>query len=273
MLKYTIAAYRRIIKDLSILANITTIVTQSFMILYLAYALIIGQGNRIINAVLLGMTALNLIIHIITNGKSDKRAKTTKKVSHTAYIVIKLTLNAVSLASVVYSIYVNSADVTAFAMLTTPLMILLWIAQVAFELIKLYVTNRAALFLDGLKMDFEFVLKPIVKTKNFFKDLFGEEREDTEIVGEKNRRILTEQAGIEIEEKRESRKAFFGKLWDVVKRKFLGKKKKNEAPDGVEAPEVTDERPKVTAGVLKAKPQNTDEIDAADADALPPHKK
>ncbi|MBR7116125.1 MAG: hypothetical protein IKC87_00235 [Clostridia bacterium] len=272
MLKYTIAAYHRIVKDLGILANITTIVTQSFMILYLAYALIIGQGNRIINAILLVMTALNLVIHLITNGKRDKKSKTTKKISRTAYIVTKLTLNAVSLASVVYSIYVNSADVTAFAMLTTPLMILLWIAQVAFELIKLYVTNRAALFLDGLKMDFEFVLKPIVKTKNFFKDLFGEEREDTEIVGEKNRRILTEQAGIEMEEKREENKAFWGKLWDVVKRKFFSKKKKKEDPDKLEAPEVTDERPKVTAGVLKAKPQNTDEIDGDGTEALPPHK-
>lgn len=232
MLKYTIAACSRIVKDLKILAHTVTIIMQSVMIVYLTFAAIVGNGSRAINITLASLTAANLVFYLITYGRNDKKSKKVRGAVSRVYVWAKLSLNAISLASVIYSIYASAAYETGLTVVVAPIMIVLWVAQVLFQIIKAYVENRAALFTDGLRMDFEFVMKPVNKAKNIIHDFFGEEREEHKSASEKNKRILTAEAEEGAAAKREKRSAQRRRILEVIRSKF--------APDSYE-PETSDE--------------------------------
>lgn len=220
MLKYTRAAFSRIVKDLKLLTLIITVIMQSFMIAYLTASIILDKGNLIVNAILLGLTAVNFIFYLVTYGRNSRLMKKVKgRVSRT-YSVAKLSVNAISLASVIYSIYVGASDITGFTMVMTPLMIILWVMQVLFQLTRAYVENRKDLLMDGIQMDFEIVVKPYMKVRNAVHDFFGDEREDEDVVSRKNRAVLEAQAeadGIAKKEKRASKRA---KFWNAVRSHF-----------------------------------------------------
>ena len=235
MLKYTMAAFNKTVKDLRLFAHIATIVMQSFMLAYLATAIIFENGNRIINAVLASLTVINFVIYLITYGKEDKKSKKVKGTSQKTYVYTKLFLNAISLASVIYSIYVSAENVTGITMVTAPIMIVLWIAQVALEVIKIYVSRCSALFLDGLEMDFEFVLKPMTKARNVLHDFIGEEREDEDNVSARNRAILTEQAGVDEAARQQKKPGIVGRAWRELVRRAKEKCKKKDLPELPEA--------------------------------------
>ena len=220
MLKYTIAASKKIVDDLRLLANVITIVMQSFMICYLGVAIALNNGSRAINSTLCALTAINFIVYLITYGRSGKRAKSIKGAVSRSYTYIKLSLNAFSLASVIYSIYVSASSVSGITMVIAPIMILLWVAQVVFQLAKAYAENRLKLFTDALKMDFDFVLNPINKAKNLVHDFLGEEREEMKGASDRNRRILEERA--EADEARRNEKIARGisKFAKAVKNRF-----------------------------------------------------
>ncbi len=232
MLKYTSAAIHKIINDLILLAHVSTIVMQVFMILYLTVAIIIGSGSLPINLALVTVNAVGLTVYLITYGKKDKKSKASKDITERVCTWAKIILNAISLASVIYTIYATSEEVTRLTLVLTPLMIIMWVLQVSIELVKQFVTRRARLFLDGIRMDFEFIAKPIIHTKNFINDMMGEEKESTDIVSVENRRILTEQAERDKKERasRESifskTRRFFGGLVMRVWRRLFPKKKK-----------------------------------------------
>lgn len=231
MLKYTVAASKKIVDDLRLLAHIVTILMQSFMICYLGVAIVLNNGSRIINAVLCTLTALNFIVYLVTYGRSEKRAKTIKGAVSRSYTYIKLSLNAFSLASVIYSIYVSAAEVSGITLVIAPIMILLWVAQVLFQLAKVYAENRFNLFLDALKMDFEFVLNPLNKAKNMVHDFLGEERETYKDASEKNRRILTERAEADGLKKSARRAERIGRFVDAIKNKIASAEDSNFSED------------------------------------------
>ena len=260
MLKYTIAAFHKIVADLKLIAHVATIVMQSFMTVYLVCAIIVNTGSRIINSVLLLLTVLNFIIYLVTYGKSDKLSKKAKGITSKTYKILKLSLNAISLASVIYSIYASSASINGITLVTTPIMVVLWVTQVAFELIKVYVSNRATLFINGLQMDFEFAIKPITKARNFLHDFLGEEREDEVTVPEENRRILTKQAELDDLERGKKPKGLLVRAFDELKRRVgesfsrfgfgKGRSKSGEREEQNEREllEENEEREKITSG-------------------------
>ena len=235
MLKYTVAALNKTIKDLRLFAHIATIVMQSFMVVYLTFAIIVGNGSRWINGVLVLLTAVNFTVYLLTYGKDDKRSKRVKGTSHKTYVYIKLFLNAVSLASVIYSIYSSAGNVTGITMVTAPIMIVLWIAQVALEVIKIYVSRCSGLFLDALEMDFEFVLKPMTKARNILHDFIGEEREAENTVSERNRRLLMEQAGVDEAARQQKKPGIIKRAFRELVRRIKEKENKKKLPELPEA--------------------------------------
>ena len=130
-------------------------------------------------------------------------------------------------------------------MVTTPLMIVLWVLQVLFEIVKVYVSIRADLVIDGLAMDFEFVTKPFMKARNVLHDFIGEEREAESSVSSENRRILTEQAGINDEEKKKKKankpKNIILRAIGEAKRRLMEKIKRKSEPDAAENEEGENE--------------------------------
>ena len=235
MLKYTVAAWNTIVNDMKLISKLATIIMQSFMIVYLTLGIIFTNGNVIVNSVLLGLTVVHFGLYLCTDGKKGETAKRVKGVSSKVYTYAKLMINAVSLASIIYSIYVSPDIVSSITLVTTPLMIVLWVLQLLFELVKIYVERRATLFIDGIKMDFEVVIKPLTKARNLLHDFIGEEREAEDTVTESSRRILTEQASIDEEEKKKKPKNIFLRAFDEVKRRVRDAvKKKPDATEGKE---------------------------------------
>ena len=245
MLKYTIAAFTRIKRDLEILSKFAAILMQSFMTVYLTLAIIFDNGSRIINSVLLGLTVVHFCLYLIFDGRKTKLAKKVKGYSSKIYTYSKLALNAISLASVIYSIYASPHVISSITMVTTPLMIVLWVLQVLFEIVKVYVSIRADLVIDGLAMDFEFVTKPFMKARNVLHDFIGEEREAESSVSSENRRILTEQAGINDEEKKKKKankpKNIILRAIGEAKRRLMEKIKRKSEPDAAENEEGENE--------------------------------
>ena len=127
MFKYTRAAVSRIVIDLKLLAHIANIVMQSFMIAYLAFSMIIGRGSMLINGILVGLTAANLVFYLVMYGRATRGAKRLRRRVSRIYVAAKLSVNIVPLASIAYSVYVGASDVTSLALIFTPLMIILWI--------------------------------------------------------------------------------------------------------------------------------------------------
>ena len=199
MLKYTRAAVSRIVIDIRLLAHIANVVMQSLMIAYLVFSILTERGSLLINAILSALTAANLVFYLITYRRSGREAKRLRKRVSRTYVAAKLMVNIVPLASIGYSVYVGAQDVTSLALVLTPLMIILWILQVVFNLSRVYIENRAALFMDGIEMDMEFIKKPLAGVKNRIHDFFGEEREDERPISDKNRIMLEKHA-----EKREA---------------------------------------------------------------------
>lgn len=237
MFKYTKAAINRINADLKRLANLATILMQSVMIIYLVISMIVEQGKLIVNAILALLTLTYFVIFLIHLGKEDKRSKENMRVGSKIYFWSRIIINAFNLASVIYSIYISASNVSPMTYIITPILIILWVGQVALEVIKEYVKNRFILFVDGLEMDFEFVIKPVNRAKSFFDGLIGEHHEEVEYVSEKNRRILEDQAGCDSEAKKKE-PSYLTKLFNRIKDGIgsLFKKKPKDAPDTLPEP-------------------------------------
>lgn len=233
MFKYTKAAINRINADLKRLANLATILMQSVMIIYLVISMIVEQGKLIVNAILAAITATYFVVFLIHLGKEDKRSKENMRINTKIYFWSRIIINAFNLGSVIYSIYISASNVSPITYIITPILIILWVGQVALEVIKEYVKNRFVLFVDGLEMDFEFIIKPVNQAKSFFDGLIGEHHEEVEYVSEKNRRILEEQAGCDSEAKKKE-PSYLIKLFNRIKDGIVGlfKKKPKEAPNG-----------------------------------------
>ncbi len=242
MFKYTKAAINRINKDLKNLVNLATILMQSVMIVYLVISMILEQGKLIVNAILALVTLTYFVIFLIHLGKEDKRSKENMRVGNKVYFWSRIIINAFNLASVIYSIYISAANISPITYIITPILIILWVGQVALEVIKEYVKNRFILFVDGLEMDFEFVIKPVNQAKSFFDGLIGEHHEEVEYVSEKNRKILKEQAGVDSEKKKKEL-PYIVKLFNRIKDgvRSLFKKKPKDTPDAL--PEATEKEP------------------------------
>lgn len=215
MFKYTIASVNKIVGELRSLAHVMSVLTALFMILYLTVACILDIGYLALNIVLLALTVANFVTYLVVRYRSDRKVKRVgNRVNH-ACKISKIFLNLLSLATVVYTVAVNPESVSTFRLVMLPLMIIMWVLQFALEVISLYIESRLALFVDGIQMDLEGIIKPALRVKNAVNTFIGEEEVDTEIVSARSRKILSEQAA-EDEAKRERRKT---KLYDRVTNK------------------------------------------------------
>ena len=150
------------------------------------------RGLLGVNIALLAVTFINLIVYVIVSLKQTGELKKIRKVEKHIYKLSKICLNAIPLGTVIYSLAVEAGELSQLELVFMPLIILLWVVQVALEITTLYVESRLSLFTDGIKLD----LEPIFKIKNAW---MGESKKETPPVSEKHRSLLTE----EIESKEE----------------------------------------------------------------------
>ena len=181
MLKNTRAAFNLIKFEISLFAHIAKIVSTVIILAYLAFSLIIGRGLFAVNVVLCAITAVNFIVYLILRKKKDKKSKKVRKIVKHSYVITKIVLNAIPLATLILSVIFAPDKILIADVVFLPIMLLLWIAQVALEVVSLYVQSRIALFVDSIQEDFKFVITPVLKVKNFIKRIRPDyDSEDTD---------------------------------------------------------------------------------------------
>ena len=192
MFKHTMASVNIIKKELSVFSHLANIISSLFIMGYIIFSIVMDRGLLGVNIALLAVTFINLIVYVIVSLKQTGELKKIRKVEKHIYKLSKICLNAIPLGTVIYSLAVDAGELSQLELVFMPLIILLWVVQVALEITTLYVESRLSLFTDGIKLD----LEPIFKIKNAW---MGESKKETPPVSEKHRSLLTE----EIESKEE----------------------------------------------------------------------
>ena len=191
LLKHTVTSIDIIKNELSLFSYLANIISSVFTIGYLILVSLLGRGILWVNIPLVILATVNLTVFLIATKQKTKEAKKLRKGVKHFYGISKIILNAIPLGSVLYLLAFTNEDVNRIELVFLPLIILVWLAQIVLEILSLYVDSRITLFVDGLKMD----LEPIIKIKN---TLSGK---DTAIdVSDSHRALLAEASERYIEE-------------------------------------------------------------------------
>ncbi len=212
MLDYTIVAVKKTVDDFKKILFFSTVVMQLFYIAYLVYATSTGRGFFPINVGLLFLSVAYFGFFLYVSQNEAKKG--VKKLGKKVYTYTKLFVNLLSLGIMIYGLFSTAGNLTAVSLLFTVFMGILWLFQVLFQFLVYIVESRAKLIIDGMKIDFENITKPVTATTNFFKKLTGKEIEEKEPV--KNREYLDSL----VEERKTDRQN------KKLEKKFLQKQKK-----------------------------------------------
>ena len=161
MLKYTVAAFNKTVKDIKNISVCFNLITMFCYIAYLAYTLIFGIGNMYANIALSVLTLLYLAYYIAKLSKMVNNDN-EDKIRHT-YKFLKLSVNAMTLGIAIYGIF-NEAVFDDSAWITV-LLCVLWVLQFLLEIITIVLEDRIRLFQTALTHD----LNGIVSFINVFK--------------------------------------------------------------------------------------------------------
>lgn len=165
MLDYVREAIKKTVDDLKRYLAITQYAMQAITFVYLIYALIVGLGNVIVNAILLSLLVAYSIFDLITTKKGRKQTKNLRrKVGH-VYAGIKIGVRTFTLGVTLYSIYYSASSVKPLSIILTTFMLLTWIIQVVLEIFKYLFESKSKLILAGWQKDMEELRKPITTAK------------------------------------------------------------------------------------------------------------
>lgn len=188
MFKYTRASIDAIIDDVKKYCNTFKYVSLLVTIGLFTYASIMKYGYFWVNIGLLIFFVLYGLFELVTFNKNFRAAK---KLVRRTYRWTKIAINTISLAGVVYGVYMANNSSSAITIILTTLMIILWVLQVLFEIVLEICENRKDLVIDAWNEDInvmkdgvqnvkDTVMKPINSVNNFIKKVRGEEIEEPE---------------------------------------------------------------------------------------------
>lgn len=203
MFDYTQTAIKKIFNDFKKFCHVCSIVTQLVYISYLIYSICAQTGRWWIKTVFLTVSVAYFIFYMCVH--YSKNEKLQKKGKH-VYKRSKLFLKLFELVVAFYSISVTTHNATTTSVILLSLMLVGWLLQVVFDVIISILENRAELFMEALKADFEEVKRPVDKVSNLFKRLSGQPI-DPEPEKTKHRKWLDEHVVITRQTKKEKKQA------------------------------------------------------------------
>ena len=185
MLKQTWAAFNLIKAEISLFSHIAKIISTLFMLFYLVFSISFERGIFVVNIILLAITLANFTVYLILRKRKSKGAKKAFKIVKHSYVISKLILNAIPLATILISVFTSPENILLADIIFLPLLLLLWLVQVSLEIVSLYVQSRFTLLVNSLQEDFDFIITPILKIKNFF----SKKSEDEEIADSEEKNL------------------------------------------------------------------------------------
>ena len=190
MFKYTKASVNILIADCKRWAKIFKYVSLVATLGLLAYQIITGfvTGNKFL-FVNIGLAAAFILFTLLDFIFEHFEMKNAKKVGKRIYKWIKLLTKAGTLTVTILDIRA-AEKLDGVQIILTTLMILLWIASLASEIILEIVTQRANEFIVAFNADVEDIKRPFTTVSNTFKKLTGREVEEVK-VDPKKEKILS----------------------------------------------------------------------------------
>ena len=174
MLDYTIAAGKRVLRNIKLTSLVLNLIMQVLSTFYLIYILARGRGVLVINLGLLLLSCAYLVFYCFTVKNRNKVLK------HRIKLVFKWSkrgIRLVNLGIVLYALLTakdgNNLDTVLFL-----LSVGCWVLDLAVEIFAILARNWGMLLYEGLQADIEAITTPVTATKNFFKRLAGKEVEE-----------------------------------------------------------------------------------------------
>ena len=221
-------------RDLTTFGYILGLISQTFALAYLVFALIFSVGNVIANSVVLTVSAVYFGIYIALRGTDDRKMRRFRNYSKHTASAVKLVSSALTLGVSIYGIIIAAYTLSVPTLLLAVANAAFWVLRVIVELVSYYVDTRIELFTSALTADFEFVSKPIGIAKNAIRTVM---RREIEVPPpDKYRAVLDRQMEREKEEKRRARENM------RASRGKKPRKNKETAPVGAEAALATEDK-------------------------------
>lgn len=139
-----------------------SIVTQLIYIAYLSYALLVGIGVKIANAILLPLAVAYFLFYIIAYTRTVKKKirKRVKRIFKRSKQLVKI----FALGVLIYGIIASAYEVRPLSLFFTFMMAMGVLIQIIFELLFRFLKRKAKLFMQSLEQDFA----PFASIKNLF---------------------------------------------------------------------------------------------------------
>ena len=214
---YTKAAFRKIGRHLDLAKWVFDYGVHIVMIVYLAFAMVMGNGGLLINAALMGVSITTLIFTIIysrkdLSKKERKQAKKQLKEVKKGLRIGSLVIKGVSFVTVLYGMYTSANTVTPINIILTTLLLIVWIISVMVELAGWLFEKEKDYILTGLKYDIT-----LGEERDSFANLIGKHNEKDKIILE-----LEELVEEEREDKLKKVKAGIDSVVEGVRNIFKG---------------------------------------------------
>ena len=198
MLDYTRAIFNKTQKDLEKSLTFFQFGTQVIYIAYLIYLLFVPNSIWYLHLTLLIISIAYFVFDIITSNainaiKSEKislfkksaareklaREKRLKNKVRKIKFYLSHIIKLVVLSSMLYPIIVSPSVVHPLSVMCATVMILLWVIQIIFEVLRAILEGRGELFMEAIRADFEAVSKPINAVKSTINKITGKDPEPT----------------------------------------------------------------------------------------------
>ena len=185
MLDNTLRALTDTKRKIKLLSKIFSLSVQITYLAYLAFCMVSGLGNIWVNSVLALLAAAYLTFDILTRDKVEKSTKQTRKKIKRIYRRVKLVYSLFPILASVYGMYIASAaDVKPISIITTTIMIILWVVRAVVEMLVYIISREIDILKDAFHRDVESmketVTKPIDAARGFVRRVTGDADEDDE---------------------------------------------------------------------------------------------
>ncbi|MBQ7323994.1 MAG: hypothetical protein IJW96_05460 [Clostridia bacterium] len=178
MFDYTKAALNKIVNDFQKLGVGLHLATQTLTIAYLVYALCTGSGVLLANAILLALACAYLVffLYVSMTNKEKKLKKQVKEI----YDWCRRGVRLLAIGITIYGLVITSSDLKLLPLLFLVLTIVGWGLELLIYIIRKFIEAEIKLFMEGLKADYEIVMKPVNAVKSFLQKMRGKAGESTQ---------------------------------------------------------------------------------------------
>ena len=193
MLDYTQIVFKKIRRDLDNITFVFGLLSQTFSVVYLLYAIFSDSGILWVNATVLALSVVCLGLHFPLGADLKKTAKQRLKQFKRYFKWIALGIRLFPVLIAIYTIATTTSNPSVISVLLTAFIVISWVLQLALQIVLYLFDKYSALVREGISADVEDVTKPVRAVMGFFKKSSEPEEEHAP---SKTRLWLDEQVAI-----------------------------------------------------------------------------